>query len=321
MWSPGAVLREESRQLEAAARHSGACMPYSSAYGRFYFGPGGRYRSMWSRAGGSVLRRSRPPAGLSRLRRSSGWRARRARQSAGVKALRGGGFAGAGYTSERSVLPARRDVPIFAPPMPIRVERKLIQGSTNQTAVTDLEVVDHLNVISMGDAVYQRDGSRVKMLGLQLVFDVYPSTKASAFNPGTPIGRADLIRFYLIYDRRPTGAVPTYSSIFLNGFLRVDARDRFELIQKWEITARQQIIFGNASNYFDSSVPGAISHKHYQLPLAHPAAWQQLNTDGALGGMISGALYLMYICSSVPVADLATAPTVGLIWQTQYVDA
>lgn len=62
-----------------------------------------------------------------------------------------------------------------------------------------------LNEVQQGAAFYNRIGSKIKMISLQIKFDMYQSTATA--------GAASNARYMIVYDRQPNGAFPTYSTL------------------------------------------------------------------------------------------------------------
>jgi len=251
------------------------------------------------------------------LNRRLDWGMRARRRLAGR-----GGYAGPGYASTRPVLPAARFTPFYGPRIPIRPERHQVHvdAASNQL-IDDLGGVAHLNVIPRGDSIEQRQGSRVRMLQVMLDMKLFASVKQASINTG---GTRNDIDLFLVYDKRPTGTLPSFATVFdhvgIHAQQNLSSRDRFLVLQRWSRGVGASPAPNTAAVYPDYGGPGIRRPIQVVIPLNLEASWITTNTDGSLGGMTFGALYLYWI-SDWPNADTANSPTIYYDSRVQFVDA
>lgn len=99
-------------------------------------------------------------------------------------------------------------------------------GSTN---------VFPLNLVQEGTGFYNRIGRKIEMLSLHM--------RGSILQTGNAAAADDFVKWAIVYDRQPTGALPNYNNIFLdynpsgatsNGpysNINLDNRDRYQIIR------------------------------------------------------------------------------------------
>lgn len=151
-----------------------------------------------------------------------------------------------------------------------------------------------LNTIAQGASVNQRVGKKVVMRSLQCRGYCQNSSTASAND----------VAFVIVYDKRPTGALPAVTDIFTaasSSAMTNDANSgRFTILKRWN-----EVLIGNltaAANYTEA----AYKNVDYFLPLKNlPVAYKAAGT-GAIGDIEQGALYLVTLGSSAASTGAAS---------------
>lgn len=160
-------------------------------------------------------------------------------------------------------------------------------ASTNYALDTSGSVT-LLNTIAQGASVNQRVGKKVLLKALQFRGNLGNNSTATVND----------IAFMIVYDKRPTGALPTITDILASASVNAMNNDanagRFTIIKRWD-----DILLGNATapaNYTDSMYKAC----DYYLPLKGlPTVYKAAGT-GAIGDIEEGALYLVTIGVSAP---------------------
>lgn len=148
-----------------------------------------------------------------------------------------------------------------------------------------------LNAVPQGAAVTQRVGKKIVMKGLQARGTMYGDNTA-IYND---------VAFMIVYDKRPTGALPTITDILVSAgpqSMNNDANaGRFRIVKRVD-----EILIGNAST--TGAVANALTEASIKscdwwldlkgLPVVYKAAG-----TGAIGDIEQGALYLVTIGGQV----------------------
>ena len=140
-----------------------------------------------------------------------------------------------------------------------------------------------LNAVAQGAAVTQRVGKKIVMKGLQC--RGYMQNNSAAI--------ANDVAYMIVYDKRPTGALPAITDILVS----VDASSlnndnnngRFQILKRCD-----EVLLGNtnaAANYLDSM----YKSNDFWLDLkSRPVVYKAAGT-GAIGDIEEGALYLVTV--------------------------
>jgi len=152
-----------------------------------------------------------------------------------------------------------------------------------------------LNAVPQGAAVTQRVGKKIVMKGLQC--------RGNMFNNST--GLWNDVAFMIVYDKRPTGALPAVTDILVsasNNAMNNDANaGRFSILKRHDC-----VLLGNttaAANLTDLSVVDST----WWLDLkSKPVTYKAAGT-GAIGDIEEGALYLVTVGSTVAGTTAAAA--------------
>lgn len=140
-----------------------------------------------------------------------------------------------------------------------------------------------LNTVAQGAAVTQRVGKKIVMKGLQF----------RGFMQNGSTATANDVAFLIVYDKRPTGALPTVTDILVSNSPQSMNNDanagRFSILKRLD-----EILIGNitaAANYTEAAVKGC----DYWLDLkSHTVTYKAAGT-GAIGDIEEGALYLVTV--------------------------
>jgi len=152
-----------------------------------------------------------------------------------------------------------------------------------------------INPIPQGAGVTQRVGKKIVMKGLQC--------RGNLFNNTTALWND--VAFMIVYDKRPTGALPAVTDILVsanNNSMNNDANaGRFSILKRHDC-----VLLGNttaAANLTDMSVVDAS----WWLDLkSKPVVYKAAGT-GAIGDIEEGALYLVTVGSAVAGTTAAAA--------------
>lgn len=162
-----------------------------------------------------------------------------------------------------------------------------------------------LNTVAQGAAVTQRVGKKIVMKGLQC--------RGNMFNNST--GLWNDAAFMVVYDKRPTGALPTVTDILVSASSNSMNNDanagRFSILKRHDC-----VLLGNttaAANLTDLSVVDST----WWLDLkSKPVTYKAAGT-GAIGDIEEGALYLVTIGSAVAGTTAAAAQ---LAFRLRFID-
>jgi len=143
----------------------------------------------------------------------------------------------------------------------------------------------HINSIGQGTASSQRVGRVIRMTGIEIRGIMY-----QALVPAT--APFDIVRFSLVYDKQPTGALPVVTDIFTNtlisGCYQYDSFPRFQVIREWFLS------IGTITNSGTTSPPVAFLNDYVELD--HRTTYR--STAGSIPNVSRGALYLVYDCQT-----------------------
>ena len=147
-----------------------------------------------------------------------------------------------------------------------------------------------LNAVPQGAAVTQRVGKKIIMKGLQCRGLLYNNSTASMNDCATII----------IYDKRPTGALPTITDILVSAASNSMNNDanagRFQIVKRMD-----ELLLGNRS--FTGAVANALvdcsaAEADWWIDLKNRPVTYKAAGTGAIGDIEEGALYLVTIGST-----------------------
>lgn len=154
--------------------------------------------------------------------------------------------------------------------------------------------VTQLNVVAQGAGVTQRVGKKIIMKSLQ----------ARGLLANNAAAAANDVAFMIVYDKRPTGALPAVTDILTSASSAAMNNDtnagRFSIIKRYD-----DMLLGNVTagaNYLtdmQKSCDWYLSLKG--LPVTYKAAG-----TGAIGDVEEGALYLVTVGNNAAGATAAT---------------
>jgi len=150
-----------------------------------------------------------------------------------------------------------------------------------------------LNTVAQGAAVTQRVGKKIVMKGLQ----------CRAFIQGNASNDATSVAYMIVYDKRPTGALPTVSDILVSASPRAMNNDanagRFRILKR-----EDAVLIGNEAafaNLHDTTRRDAT----YWLDLKSAPVTYKAAGTGAIGDIEEGALYLVTVGDEAAGANAA----------------
>lgn len=178
-------------------------------------------------------------------------------------------------------------------------------GMSGETGFVDVALASYaldttgsvtlLNPIAQGASVNQRVGKKVVLRGLQCRGNLQNNNNAT-FND---------VAFLIVYDKRPTGALPTVTDILVSASANAMNNDanagRFKIVKREDgvltgnFTAAQNVTTG-------SSIPSDWYLSLKEMPTVYKAA-----ATGAIGDIEEGALYLVTVGSNAAGVTAATA--------------
>lgn len=187
----------------------------------------------------------------------------------------------------------------------VQRETGYVDLATASYAMDTTGSVTLLNVVAQGAGVTQRVGKKIVLKGLQ--------ARGRMANGST--ATTNDVAFMIVYDKRPTGALPAVTDILTaadSTAMNNDANaGRFKILKRWD-----DVLLGNttaAANYLDSMYKSA----DFFLPLKGlPTTYKAAGT-GAIGDIEEGALYLVTVGSS---AAGTSAAALGLQFRLRFID-
>lgn len=162
-----------------------------------------------------------------------------------------------------------------------------VDVATADYALNTTGSVTLLNTVAQGAAVTQRVGKKIALKGLQCRGLMYGDSTAGIND----------VAYLIVYDKRPTGALPNITDI-LNAVsptaMNNDANaGRFSILKRCDAT-----LIGNAS--FTGAVANALTERTAQdadwwLDLKGRETVYKSAATGAIGDIEQGALYLVTV--------------------------
>lgn len=163
-----------------------------------------------------------------------------------------------------------------------------------------------LNTVPQGTAVTQRVGKKIVMKGLQC--------RGYMQNNSTAI--ANDVAFMIVYDKRPTGALPAITDILVSANAAAMNNDanagRFNILKRCD-----NVLLGNtnaAANYLDTMY---VSNDFWLSLGNRPVTFKAAGT-GAIGDIEEGALYLVTVgntAAGTAAAALAASFRMRLMYE------
>jgi len=148
-----------------------------------------------------------------------------------------------------------------------------------------------LNTVAQGAAVTQRVGKKIVMKGLQC--------RGLSFNGSTATGSDPA--YMIVYDKRPTGALPTITDILVSVSSRAMNNDanagRFRILKRCD-----WMQVGNDSNLTETTY---MSQDWWLDLKSAPVVYKAAGT-GAIGDIEEGALYLVTVGATAAGTAAAT---------------
>ena len=188
-------------------------------------------------------------------------------------------------------------------------------AASKETGYIDMAAADYvldttgsvtlLNTVPQGAAVTQRVGKKIVMKGLQCRGNLQNGSTANSND----------VAFMIVYDKRPTGALPTVSDILVSASSSAMNNDantgRFIILKRHD-----DILIGNltaAANWTEATVKSC----DWWLDLkSKPVVYKAAGT-GAIGDIEEGALYLVTVGQ---VAAGTAAAAARLAFRLRFLD-
>jgi len=202
---------------------------------------------------------------------------------------------------------------------PASVPAQLQRAYPHEKGYVDIAFADYaidttgtialLNTVAQGASVSQRVGKKVQLKGLQC--------RGFAFNDTTAtVNDAALV---IVYDKRPTGALPAITDILVTASAHSMNNDanagRFRILKREDfLMIGNQSLTGTVANYpSDNSCVGCDFYLDLKnLPTIYKAAG-----TGAIGDIEEGALYIVSVGQN---AAGTAAGKASLAFRLRYVD-
>jgi len=166
-----------------------------------------------------------------------------------------------------------------------------------------------LNTVAQGASVNQRVGKKIVMKGIQCRGSVY----------GLSAAIVNDVAYMIVYDKRPTGALPTITDILVSASavsMNNDANSgRFRILKRID-----EVLIGN------TSLTGAVANALTEGTMRSADWWLDLKSlpvvykaagTGAIGDIEEGALYLVTIGTN---AAGTSAAALNAQFRTRFVD-
>jgi hypothetical protein len=228
--------------------------------------------------------------------------AKRSRGSRGVNkssAVSRAGFVSARYTRRYGARAGLQRAP------GMQRESGYVDLASAAYALDTTGSVTLLNAVAQGAGVQQRVGKKIVLKGLQCRGYMANGSTAT-FND---------VAFLIVYDKRPTGALPAVTDILVSATSSAMNNDtnsgRFSIIKRVDSE-----LLGNttaAANYLSNMMQSA----DFYLPLKGlPTVYKAAGT-GAIGDIEEGALYLVTVGSN---AAGTTAASAALAFRLRFID-
>jgi len=162
-----------------------------------------------------------------------------------------------------------------------------------------------LNAVPAGASVNQRVGKKIRLKSLACRGWVYNNIEATAND----------VAFMIVYDRRPTSAMPSVSDILVSpssiAFNNDANSGRFQIMKREDFT-----LIGTLQP--SEMTPTSAASADFYLNLRNlPTTYKAIGT-GAIGDIEEGALYLVTVGNHTNVLDIAA--TARLAFRTRFVD-
>lgn len=166
-------------------------------------------------------------------------------------------------------------------------------GVSNETGFVDVASADYqldttgtvtlLNTVPQGTSVNQRVGKKYNLKSLQGRGNLQNGSTANSND----------VAFMIVYDKRPTGALPAVTDILTAATSQAMNNDansgRFVIMKRWD-----EVLIGNltaAANYTEAAVKSC----DWFLPLKNMPTVCKAAGTGAIGDIEQGALYLVTV--------------------------
>lgn len=169
-----------------------------------------------------------------------------------------------------------------------RMSRKLI--GSRETGYVDLAIANYaldttgsvtlIATIAQGASVNQRIGKKAMYKSIQMRGLVYGGTTATIND----------VAYFIVYDKRPTGALPTVTDILVSASSEAFNNDansgRFKVLKRCD-----HVLVGNSAT---PTVDNVAYEPDFYLKCRKPVVFKAAGT-GAIGDIEEGALYLVTV--------------------------
>lgn len=201
----------------------------------------------------------------------------------------------------------------------IKPEKKFLDLQVNLSATNSASATDGSQPINQhiqrGSAVYERIGNRTQMLYMQIQGYTRQGTLSDPFPGAEPMS----IRFFVIYDRQPTGVNMTVGDFLRSSsasqsdadpvtlFTNVNNKQRFTVLLSKKIMLQNEV--------FEKADPGSIDRRvrfpgkkfSYFIKIPQRSAMSTYSAStGTIGDVSSGVYYLFAVSNGRNGTDLET---------------
>lgn len=198
-----------------------------------------------------------------------------------------------------------RDIPIYSSRVSSRALTHMvpiISGSNTIYANGDVPSngtypnMKLLNIVARGTGLELRDNNKMFMRDLFLSGHMYGNTDPAIYST--------LLRLAIVYDRDPHGVTANVQDIFDSGtadfFPKVANRERFDILYMKNYMLRKDPVWNTSTlqaQYFYG--PGSSVIFRLKIPVRRFTTWSPTNTDGTIGSMDKGALFIVLSSGAV----------------------
>lgn len=177
-------------------------------------------------------------------------------------------------------------------------------------AVSSVSSPIHLNAVPRGSGSAERIGSRYKMRYLFMNYALNPPSGSNV--PGR------VVRFAVVYDRRPTGVAPTVVDIFGDSDplfnVRLDAADRFKVLYiKNHLLIKSPV----ATSTYETGIHAWKTGK-LKIPVFRETSMTQADITGGHANCLVGNLW--FVASTSYPSAIGSDPTIVYTYRLSFVD-
>jgi len=170
----------------------------------------------------------------------------------------------------------------------LAADSKFFDTAFASYAINTTGSITHLDIVTQGDSVNQRQGKSWQNTNLQIRGMLSQDTTAVANH----------IAIYIVWDRQPNKAAFTVTDVLDTAhsasFMKRENKGRFLIVKKW-----QRVLIGNATTPATGR-EAIVIDKWIRLPAECIPQCTAADQTGAIGNRITGALMVLMIGNNAP---------------------